>query len=122
LTLAQPRCGGRTLVTSRSLYGASDDPVYQVRPLLHEPAPLNISWWQSASGIPVRAGERLALGSHYDGHRPHMRVMGIDHVYLARDAPRRRAPIASSARCTRQSCRSCCACERVRNNRLTVAS
>lgn len=85
LALAQPRCGNRTLVTSKPTYGLSNDPIYKVRPLLHEPAPLNISWWQSATGIPVRAGERLSLASHYDGHRPHMRVMGIGHVYLARD-------------------------------------
>jgi plastocyanin len=88
LTLQQPRCGARTLVTSRPTYGRSDDPVYRVRPRLHEPAPLSISWWQSSTGIAVRAGEWLTLGAHYDGQRPHLRVMGIDHVYLAPDDAR----------------------------------
>jgi len=84
LTLSQPSCD-RLLTTSRPMYGGPDDPVYRVRPLLHEPDPLNISWWQSATGVPVARGERLVLGSHYEATRPHMRVMGIAHVYLAPD-------------------------------------
>jgi plastocyanin len=84
LRLVQPRCG-RTLVTSKPTYGMPDDPVYQVRPLLHEPDPLNITWWQSGTGIPVVKGEKLVVKSDYDDQFPHMRVMGIDHLYIARD-------------------------------------
>jgi len=83
LTLEQSGCNGRTLVSSRPMYGLAGDPVYGVRPLLHEPGPLGISWWRSSTGISVRRGESLIVGSHYEGSRPHMRVMGIAHVYLA---------------------------------------
>jgi plastocyanin len=85
IRLSQPRCG-RVLVRSQPTYGQPDDPVYQVTPLLHEPDPLSISWWQSGTGIPVRKGETLRVSSDYDGQFPHMRVMGIDHVYIARDS------------------------------------
>ena len=87
LRLNQPRCSDRLLVRSQPTYGQPDDPVYQVTPLLHEPDPLSISWWQSATGIPVTRGETLRVSSDYDGRFPHMRVMGIDHVYIA-PAPR----------------------------------
>jgi plastocyanin len=83
ISLTQSRCGGRTLVTSRPTYGQPDNPVYQVKPLLHEPDPLNLSWWQSASGIPVRKGEVLRVSSRYRNDYPYMRVMGIVHVYIA---------------------------------------
>jgi plastocyanin len=88
LRLVQPRCG-RTLVRSKPTYGEPDNPVYRVTPLLHEPDPLNITWWQSATGIPVVRGEELEVAADYDAERPHMRVMGIDHLYMAREA---RAP------------------------------
>ncbi|HKP91525.1 MAG TPA: hypothetical protein VJT75_16280 [Thermoleophilaceae bacterium] len=82
ISLAQPRCD-RTLITNRPTYGQPDDPVYAVRPLLHEPDPRNISWWQSRTGIPVRKGERLRVVARYRDDFPYMRVMGIDHVYIA---------------------------------------
>jgi plastocyanin len=85
LRLIQPRCG-HTLVSSVPTYGRPDDPVYRITPLLHEPDPLNITWWQSEVGIPVVRGERLVLAADYDGQLPHMRVMGIDHLYIARDS------------------------------------
>ncbi|MEA2352859.1 MAG: hypothetical protein QOJ14_1273 [Thermoleophilaceae bacterium] len=85
LRLYQRRCR-RTLVTSKPTYGQPDNPVYRVTPLLHEPDPLDITWWQSATGIPVRRGEKLVVTADYDGRYPHMRVMGIDHLYIARDA------------------------------------
>ena len=88
LRLYQRKCK-RTLVTSKPTYGRPDDPVYQVRPLLHEPDPLNITWWQSGTGIPVRKGEELVVASDYDEQRPHMRVMGIGHVYIAKDSKAR---------------------------------
>jgi plastocyanin len=83
ISLTQPRCSHRTLVKSRPTYGQPDDPVYAVRPLLHEPDPRSISWWQSATGIPVRKGERLRVVARYRDDFPYMRVMGIDHVYIA---------------------------------------
>jgi plastocyanin len=83
LALTQPRCSGRTLVTSKPTYGQPGDPVYAVRPLLHEPDPRNVSWWQSATGIPVRKGEKLRVVARYRDDFPYMRVMGIDHVYIA---------------------------------------
>jgi plastocyanin len=86
IALGQPRCANRTLVTSRPTYGPPDDPLYRVRPPLHEPDPRSISWWQSATGVPVVAGEELTVSSVYDAERAHMRVMGIDHVYVAPDA------------------------------------
>jgi plastocyanin len=85
LRLYQRRCN-RTLVTSKPTYGMPDDPVYQVTPLLHVPDPLNITWWQSRTGIPVVKGEDLEVASDYDSQFPQMRVMGIDHIYIARDS------------------------------------
>jgi plastocyanin len=83
IALSQPRCHGRTLVTSKPTYGRPGNPVYRVTPLLHEPDPLNITWWQSPTGIPVRRGERLRVVARYRDDFPYMRVMGIDHVYIA---------------------------------------
>ena len=83
ISLTQPRCHGRTLVTSKPTYGMPDDAVYQVRPLLHEPDPRNVTWWQSPRGIPVRRGEELRVTARYRDDFPYMRVMGIDHVYVA---------------------------------------
>jgi plastocyanin len=98
IRLLQPRCR-RTLVTSKPTYGRPADPVYRVTPLLHEPDPLNITWWQSPTGIPVVRGEKLVVASDYDDARPHMRVMGIDHLYIARDpgAARGCAPLPPDA-------------------------
>lgn len=86
LEVAEPGCGGRTIFTARPTYATADDPLYAVRPLLHEPDPKDISWTQSAAGWPVRAGTRLRVRALYDAERAHMRVMGIAHVYLAPDA------------------------------------
>ena len=83
ISLTQPRCGNRTLVRSRPVYGQPDDPVYGVKPLLHEPDPKEIGWWQSATGIPVTRGEKLRVVASYRDDFPYMRVMGIDHVYIA---------------------------------------
>jgi plastocyanin len=82
LELSQPRCR-RTLVRSTPAYAPKDDPLYAVKPLLHEPDPKAVSWWQSATGWPVRANEKLKVTAVYDGTRPHTRVMGISHVYIA---------------------------------------
>jgi hypothetical protein len=83
LAVAQPRCQDQTLFESRPTYGLPDDPLYKIKPLLHEPDPKDTSWFQSATGWPVQAGERLRVSALYDGRRPHMRVMGIAHVYVA---------------------------------------
>lgn len=98
ISLKQQGCGGRTLVTSRPTYGQPDDPVYAVRPLLHEPDPRSISWWQSSTGIPVRRGEKLRVLARYRDDFPYMRVMGIDHVYIAHgSAPGRCADLPKDA-------------------------
>jgi plastocyanin len=88
LILSQPQCGHRTLVSSKPAYAPADDNLYKVRPLLHEPDPKSISWWQSATGIAIPKNGRLKVTASYDNTLPHTRVMGIDHVYLAPiDAP-----------------------------------
>jgi plastocyanin len=83
IEVSQPRCKDRTLVRNVPAYAPAGDPLYQVRPLLHEPDPKNISWWQSATGWPISKGERLKVTAAYDNTRPHTRVMGIEHVYVA---------------------------------------
>ena len=87
ILLTQPTCEDRVLLTSRPLYGRAGHPYYNVLPVLHEPGPFATSWITTAAGIPVRRGERLRVVSLYDGERPHMRVMGIWHVYLAPGPP-----------------------------------
>ena len=54
LRLSQPACGDRTLVRSRPFYAPARDKLYSVAPLLHEPDPKSISWWQSATGWAIR--------------------------------------------------------------------
>ncbi len=85
LTLSQPACAHRTLAVSEPLYAPPGDPLYGVKPLLHEPDPKNISWHQWSDGWAVHAGDELKVTAEYEGSRPHMRVMGIAHVYVARD-------------------------------------
>lgn len=84
ILLSRPACGNHLLLASRPLYGLPDHPYYNVLPVLHEPGPIATSWVTSARGIPVRKGERLRVTSLYDAERPHTRVMGIWHLYLAR--------------------------------------
>jgi plastocyanin len=85
LVTSQPACGNRTLAVSDPTYAAPEDPVYAVRPLLHEPDPKRISWNQWSGGWAIAKGDRLKVTALYDASRPHMRVMGIAHVYVARD-------------------------------------
>jgi plastocyanin len=85
LVTSQPACGNRTLAVSDPTYAAPDDPLYAVRPLLHEPDPKRISWSQWSDGWAIAQGDRLKVTALYDASRPHMRVMGIAHVYLAPD-------------------------------------
>jgi plastocyanin len=87
LTVSQPDCGNRQVADSNPTWGLPDHPFYTVRPVLHEPGPINMSAFHSASGIPVGAGSKLRLNSIYDNARPHTRVMGIYLVYIAPPAP-----------------------------------
>ena len=87
LTLSQPDCGDRTLATSRPTWGPASHAFYNVKPVLHEPGPVHMTGFTSASGFPLAAGERLRLNSIYDAERPHTRVMGIMLVYVAPGAP-----------------------------------
>jgi plastocyanin len=86
LVTSQPACGNRSLAVSDPTYGAADDPLYAIRPLLHEPDPRNVSWTEWSDGWAVAQGDKLKVTALYDASRPHMRVMGIAHVYLAPDA------------------------------------
>ena len=85
LVLTQPACANRLIAANDPTYGDPADPLYAVRPLLHEPDPKSISWRQWGDGWAIPRGEKLKVTALYDGSRPHMRVMGIAHVYLAPD-------------------------------------
>jgi plastocyanin len=87
LTLTRPDCAERGIVATEPTYAAADDPLYAVTPLLHEPDPKHISWAQTATGWRVPTGARVRVTAAYDAERPHMRVMGIAHVYVAPSAP-----------------------------------
>jgi hypothetical protein len=83
--VTQPRCDNRWLMESRTLYGNPDHIYYNVLPVLHEPGPINTSWFTSSKGIPVREGEKLGATAVYDAERPHSRVMAMHHIYVAKD-------------------------------------
>jgi plastocyanin len=85
LNITEPRCGDRMLVHHRPLWGAPDDRVYRVRPLLHEPGPIATGYFLSRTGIPVRRGQILRVTGRYDGEIPHPMVMAISHIYVAKD-------------------------------------
>ena len=85
LILSQPRCGDRTLIDHRPRYGAPEDPVYQVRPRLHEPGPIATGYYLSSRGIPVTRGEPLRVTGRYDAQIAHPAVMAITHIYVAPD-------------------------------------
>jgi hypothetical protein len=86
LITSQPACANRTLAVNAPTYAMPEDPLYAVRPLLHEPDPKRISWSQWSDGWKVAAGDKLKVTALYDAARAHMRVMGIAHVYLAPDS------------------------------------
>ena len=91
LTVSEPRCGGRSLMRSVPLYGLPSHPYYHVLPVLHEPGPINTSWLETRTGIPVRKGERLRVTATYDDAYPHTRVMAIMHLYVYQHPVRRQA-------------------------------
>ena len=75
-----------TLYSSKPTWGSAKHPFYNVKPVLHEPGPINMSGFTSATGMPVRQGERLRLDADYDGEQMHTRVMGIFVLFMAPDA------------------------------------
>jgi hypothetical protein len=85
LRLTEPACGNRTIALSDPTYAPKGDPLYRVHPLLHEPDPKSIDWHQWEDGWAIAKGDKLRVTAAYDASRPHMRVMGISHVYLAQD-------------------------------------
>ncbi len=85
LRLTQPACDNRTIALSDPTYAPAGDPLYRVHPLLHEPDPKSIDWHEWSDGWAIGRGDKLRVTATYDASRPHMRVMGIAHVYLAAD-------------------------------------
>ena len=85
LTLTEPGCDDREIGRSVPTWGTPDHPFYNVKPILHEPGPINMSGFGTETGIPIEAGQKVTLNSQYDNSRPHSRVMGINVVYLAPD-------------------------------------
>jgi plastocyanin len=85
LVLSEPACGDRVIYRSRPTWGLASHPFYHVRPVLHEPGPINMSRFTTEQGIPITANEPLKLTSRYDATRPHTRVMGLMVVYVAPD-------------------------------------
>jgi plastocyanin len=84
-TLTEPNCGNRQVAESDPTWGLPDHPFYNVRPILHEPGPINMSAFRSTTGLPIHAGETIRLNSIYDDSQPHVRVMGILIAYFAPD-------------------------------------
>jgi plastocyanin len=82
VALKQPACGDRSVFVSQPTYGLPSHPYYHVLPVLHEPGPINMSWVQSGLGVPVGGGESLRVVSDYDNQWPHVRAMGIMHLYV----------------------------------------
>jgi plastocyanin len=85
LVLSQPTCGDRVIYRSQPTWGLASHPFYNVKPILHEPGPIDMSRFTSVTGIPVVEGQPLELASRYDAHRPHTRVMGLMVAYIAPD-------------------------------------
>jgi plastocyanin len=82
-TLTEPGCGNRQVAQSDPTWGLPDHPFYNVRPILHEPGPINMSAFSDTTGLPINAGETVRLNSIYDDSQPHVRVMGILIAYFA---------------------------------------
>ena len=95
VTMRQPECENRTLITSLPAWGTAKHPFYTVKPVLHEPGPVFMTRTLSSSGYPIAKGEQLQLTTTYDGEQPHTRAMGILIFYAAeaKEAPPRCAPL-----------------------------
>jgi plastocyanin len=86
-------CGEMLASTAR--YGGADDPIYNISPVLHEPAPRSMSVVTSKTGWAVRRGDKLKVTSTYSDAHPHSAVMGILHLYIASGRTRtQRCPAA----------------------------
>lgn len=85
INLTEPSCGNRKVAESDPTWGLPDHPFYNVRPVLHEPGPINMSAFGDTTGLPIHKGETLRLNSVYGDSQPHVRVMGIMIVYFAPD-------------------------------------
>lgn len=83
ISLRQPGCRGRRLMGSDPAYGTPDHISYNVKPLLHEPGPINTAWYLSRRGVAVRKGDVLRATAAYDGEHAHPGVMGVWHIYVA---------------------------------------
>ena len=83
IDVADERCGGRRLLVSEARYGLAEDPIYNLSPVLHEPAPRSMSVATSVAGWAVSRGDRLKVTSRYANDSPHSAVMGIMHLYIA---------------------------------------
>ena len=86
LDLTRPNCEQEPFFSSMPKWGGANHPFYTVRPILHEPGPVNMSAFTSSEGYPIRAGEPLRFDSIYDDSQPHTRVMGISVAYVAPDS------------------------------------
>src|SRR5918999_6437229 len=86
--VADERCGGRQVLSSDARYGVAEDPIYNLSPVLHEPAPRSMSVATSVAGWAVSRGDRLKVTSRYGNDSPHSAVMGIMHLYIAHGAGR----------------------------------
>ena len=100
ITIRQPSCRGRRLMASDPSYGMPGSLVYRVKPLLHEPGPINTGWFMSRTGVAVRGGDMLRATANYDAERAHPGVMGVWHVYIHHRRVRgpRCAPLPGDAR------------------------
>jgi len=85
LNVTEPDCANREIAESDPTWGLPSHPFYNVAPVLHEPGPINMTAFTTPTGIPVAAGERIQLNSVYDDTLPHVRVMGISVLYVAKD-------------------------------------
>jgi plastocyanin len=79
--VAERGCG--PLLSSTALYGAPEDPIYALSPVLHEPSPRSMSVASSHTGWAISRGDRLRITSRYSNEAPHSAVMGIMHLYVA---------------------------------------
>ena len=88
LSLNRGRC---ELFSSKPTWGLPGHPFYKVKPVLHEPGPIDMSSFTSRRGFAVRRGDRMRLDADYDGELVHTRVMGIMVAYVAPDPAAQRS-------------------------------
>jgi len=79
LTLSEPRCGNRALVTARPVYRSA-------APGIHD-GPVHVTSFSSPVGIPIFQDQSLGLTATYDNSVPHEHVMGTMHAYVASAGP-----------------------------------